>query len=118
MGDLFNTISSSSLEKIHVGLVLTKVLNLVRKHHIQLEGKALCLLSYPVGNYATLVVGTVILEGIGKQLDPTVNLLEEAKPFLWKSELGKELVKESTKDLASSVWQKIKIIFTTTQRVQ
>jgi hypothetical protein len=38
MGELFDTISSSELNKIHVGLVLTKILNLVRKHHIQLEG--------------------------------------------------------------------------------
>lgn len=39
MGTLFDSISSAPLEKIHVGLILTKILNLVRKHHIQLEGK-------------------------------------------------------------------------------
>jgi predicted unusual protein kinase regulating ubiquinone biosynthesis (AarF/ABC1/UbiB family) len=55
-------------------------------------------------------VGTVILEGIGKQLDPSVNLLDEAKPFLFKSELGREIAKESAKNLAGSIFNKAKII--------
>lgn len=49
-------------------------------------------------------------QGIGKQLDPTVNLLEEAKPLLWHTDLGKELVQESTKELLETAWRKMKLV--------
>lgn len=55
-------------------------------------------------------MGTAILEGIGKQLDPNVNLLEEAKPFLWKSELGREIAQETATELVGTLWKKAKLI--------
>jgi len=34
------------------------------------------------GNLATLCVGSAVLEGIGHQLDPELNLVAEALPYL------------------------------------
>ena len=64
------------------------VLNLVRQYRVQIEG-----------NFATLCVGTAVLEGIGRQLDPDLNLLGEAVPYFEQSplkETQKEVLKESS----------------------
>jgi predicted unusual protein kinase regulating ubiquinone biosynthesis (AarF/ABC1/UbiB family) len=37
------------------------------------------------GSFATLLVGTIVLDGIGRQLDPELSLLEASIPFLFKN---------------------------------
>ena len=41
------------------------MIGLARDYKVKLEG-----------NFSTLVVGTVLLEGLGRQLDPQINLLQ------------------------------------------
>eukprot|EP01132_Coremiostelium_polycephalum_P004824 gene4824-6012_t len=72
VGELFNKIQSSKISEIHVGQVMNEVLNLVREYHVKIES-----------NFATLVMGTIILEGLGKQLDPSLSLFKAAIPFLF-----------------------------------
>lgn len=35
-------------------------------------------------NFASIVVAIMVLEGLGRSLDPTLDILEAAKPFLLK----------------------------------
>ncbi|EFA76010.1 putative protein serine/threonine kinase [Heterostelium album PN500] len=72
MGEIFNKVQNSKLSEIHVGHLMSQILSLVREYHVKLES-----------NFATLVMGTIVLEGLGKQLDPNISLLKAAIPFLF-----------------------------------
>lgn len=74
MDVLFSEIRKQSLSQINVGLFLSKILTLVRTYRVQIES-----------NFATLVVGTVLLEGVGRQLDPELNILDVSVPYLFLS---------------------------------
>jgi len=73
MGKLFEDIQSKKLSEVKVGELMNTVLYLVRTYHVKVES-----------NFTTLVMGTVVLEGLGKQLDPNLNLLKAAAPFFAK----------------------------------
>ncbi|KAM9962556.1 hypothetical protein ACTFIR_005465 [Dictyostelium discoideum] len=76
MGTLFNQVQNSKLSEVHVGQFMSEILGLVREYHVKIES-----------NFATLVMGTIVLEGLGKQLDPSLGLLKAAIPFLLKSQV-------------------------------
>jgi predicted unusual protein kinase regulating ubiquinone biosynthesis (AarF/ABC1/UbiB family) len=46
-------------------------LDLVRHYHVQLET-----------NFTNLMVGLTVLEGLGRQLDPDIDIFHIASPFL------------------------------------
>jgi aarF domain-containing kinase len=71
MGRLFREVKDKQLSEIHVGEFMSQVLSLMRRYHVKIEG-----------NFSTLVLGTILLEGIGKQLDPDLNILESSKKFI------------------------------------
>eukprot|EP01113_Clastostelium_recurvatum_P006691 TRINITY_DN13053_c0_g1_i2.p1 TRINITY_DN13053_c0_g1~~TRINITY_DN13053_c0_g1_i2.p1 ORF type:complete len:586 (-),score=99.46 TRINITY_DN13053_c0_g1_i2:614-2281(-) len=71
MGQLFAEVGAKKLSDVDVGALLGNILSLVRTYRIKIES-----------NFATLVMGTVVLEGLGRQLDPDLNLLTAAVPFL------------------------------------
>lgn len=75
MDVLFNEIRNQKISHIDIGLFLTNMLNVVRKYRVKIES-----------NFATLCVATVILEGIGRQLDPEINILDQSIPFLLYSD--------------------------------
>ena len=59
------------LSKIKVGEILATVFNMVRNHHIKIEG-----------DFANVGISIMLLEGIGRRLDPNMDLLNEALPVL------------------------------------
>ncbi|KAJ3046026.1 hypothetical protein HDV00_003775 [Rhizophlyctis rosea] len=59
------------LSKIKVGEILATVFNMVRNHHIKIEG-----------DFANVGISIMLLEGIGRRLDPNMDLLHEALPVL------------------------------------
>uniref|UniRef100_A0A8C0WP53 ABC1 atypical kinase-like domain-containing protein n=1 Tax=Castor canadensis TaxID=51338 RepID=A0A8C0WP53_CASCN len=65
-----NTIT---LEKIHVSSLLSSVFKLLMTHKVKLES-----------NFASIVFAIMVLEGLGRSLDPKLDILEVAKPFLLK----------------------------------
>ncbi|KYR01542.1 putative protein serine/threonine kinase [Tieghemostelium lacteum] len=71
LGHIFNAVQNSKISEVHIGHLMGDVLSLVREYHVKIES-----------NFATLVMGTIILEGLGKQLDPNLSLLKAAIPFL------------------------------------
>ncbi|XP_039716740.1 putative aarF domain-containing protein kinase 2 isoform X3 [Pteropus medius] len=65
-----NTIT---LEKLQVSSLLSNVFKLLMTHKVKLES-----------NFASIVFAIMVLEGLGRSLDPKLDILEAAKPFLLK----------------------------------
>ncbi|XP_063523974.1 uncharacterized aarF domain-containing protein kinase 2 isoform X3 [Pongo pygmaeus] len=63
-----NTIT---LEKLHVSSLLSSVFKLLMTHKVKLES-----------NFASIVFAIMVLEGLGRSLDPKLDILEAARPFL------------------------------------
>ncbi|XP_001375346.1 uncharacterized aarF domain-containing protein kinase 2 [Monodelphis domestica] len=66
-----NTIT---LEKLQVSNLLSSVFKLLMTHKVKLES-----------NFASIIFAIMVLEGLGRSLDPKLDILEAAKPFLIKS---------------------------------
>ncbi|XP_058153463.1 uncharacterized aarF domain-containing protein kinase 2 [Dasypus novemcinctus] len=62
-----------TLEKIQVSSLLSSVFKLLMTHKVKLES-----------NFASIVFAVMVLEGLGRSLDPKLDILEAAKPFLFK----------------------------------
>jgi aarF domain-containing kinase len=67
-----------SLAKIKISDILTDVLTAVRQHHVKMEG-----------DFVNTVISILLLEGIGRQLDPNMDLFKSALPIL--RQLGRQL---------------------------
>ncbi|CAG8467290.1 8907_t:CDS:2 [Diversispora eburnea] len=83
------------LGKIRISDILTTVLTMVRNHHVKLEG-----------DFINVIISILLLEGIGRQLDPQMDLLSSALPILRKlgtKEGGKGL-RKGIKDPDGGVW--------------
>ncbi|KAF8167662.1 hypothetical protein B0H34DRAFT_644992 [Crassisporium funariophilum] len=80
-----------SLGQIKISDLLTEVLKNVRVHHVKMEG-----------DFINTVISILLLEGIGRQLDPGLDLFASALPIL--RQLGGQMAtRESmTKNLPSS----------------
>ncbi|KAF2761306.1 ABC1-domain-containing protein [Pseudovirgaria hyperparasitica] len=60
-----------ALGKIKIGDILNEVLSMVRGHHVRLEG-----------DFVNVVLSILLLEGIGRNLDPNLDLFAGALPIL------------------------------------
>lgn len=60
-----------SLGQIKISDILTDVLKAVRNHHVKLEG-----------DFVNTVISALLLEGIGRRLDPSLDLFKSALPIL------------------------------------
>ncbi|KZT30839.1 ABC1-domain-containing protein [Neolentinus lepideus HHB14362 ss-1] len=67
-----------SLGSIKISDILTEVLRAVREHHVRMEG-----------DFVNTVISILLLEGIGRQLDPDLDLFKSALPIL--RQLGKQM---------------------------
>lgn len=83
MGALLLDARSRPIQEIEVAAILSRILALVRKHRIKIESA-----------FTAVNVGIMVLEGVGRQLDPTLDLVREATPFLFTAmaELARERV--------------------------
>jgi aarF domain-containing kinase len=78
-----------SLGQIKISDILTEVLKAVRTHHVKMEG-----------DFINTVISILLLEGIGRQLDPDLDLFKSALPIL--RQLGRQMsVQESMTQLPS-----------------
>jgi aarF domain-containing kinase len=79
-----------SLGHIKISDILSDVLKAVRQHHVKMEA-----------DFINTVISTLLLEGIGRQLDPELDLFKSALPIL--RQLGRQMTSEqsleSMKDL-------------------
>ena len=60
-----------ALGNIKIGDVLQEVLGMVRQHHVRMEG-----------DFVNVVISILLLEGIGRSLDPNLDLFKSALPIL------------------------------------
>ncbi|KAK5169926.1 uncharacterized protein LTR77_005904 [Saxophila tyrrhenica] len=60
-----------ALGNIKIGDILNEVLDMVRGHHVRLEG-----------DFVNVVLSILLLEGIGRSLDPNLDLFSGALPIL------------------------------------
>ena len=60
-----------ALGNIKIGDVLNEVLSMVRGHHVRMEG-----------DFVNVVISILLLEGIGRTLDPNLDLFRSALPIL------------------------------------
>ena len=65
---------SLTLSDVRVAELLLAVLALCYEHRVRLESR-----------FTTVVIAIAIVEGIGRQLDPDLDLLREAAPFAFKA---------------------------------
>ncbi|EIW73193.1 hypothetical protein TREMEDRAFT_67258 [Tremella mesenterica DSM 1558] len=87
-----------SLSRIKISDILTDVLKAIRQHHVKLEG-----------DFVNTVISILLLEGIGRQLDPDMDLFKSALPIL--RQLGRQM---GTRDVIAStpkgnIWAMIKL---------
>ncbi len=83
-----------TLGQIKISDILTEVLKAVRDHHVKMEG-----------DFVNTVISVMLLEGIGRQLDPGLDLFKSALPIL--RQLGRQMATnesamDSVKHLPSS----------------
>ncbi|XP_046558691.1 uncharacterized aarF domain-containing protein kinase 2-like [Haliotis rubra] len=60
-----------SLSQIHVAELLSEVFRILRIHRMKLES-----------NFANVILAIAVLEGLGRSLDPHLDILEKARPIL------------------------------------
>ncbi|KAI1823526.1 ABC1 family protein [Xylaria intraflava] len=60
-----------ALGNVKIGDILQQVLDMVRAHHVRLEG-----------DFVNVVISILLLEGIGRSLDPDLDLLSRSLPIL------------------------------------
>lgn len=60
-----------ALGNVKIGDILQQVLGMVRSHHVRLEG-----------DFVNIVISILLLEGIGRSLDPSTDLLSASLPIL------------------------------------
>jgi aarF domain-containing kinase len=65
-----------TLGKIGVGELLQRVLVLCYHHRVKLES-----------NFSSVVIAMGVLEGLGRRLDPDINLLKLAAPYVLSAAL-------------------------------
>lgn len=73
-----------ALGNVKIGDILQQVLCMVRNHHVRLEG-----------DFVNVVISILLLEGIGRNLDPNVDLLSSSLPILRQlsAQSGAEMAK-------------------------
>ncbi|ROV92085.1 hypothetical protein VSDG_07517 [Cytospora chrysosperma] len=73
-----------ALGNVKIGDILQEVLSMVRSHHVRLEG-----------DFVNVVISILLLEGIGRNLDPETDLLSSSLPILRQlsAQQGKEMAK-------------------------
>jgi aarF domain-containing kinase len=60
-----------ALGNIKIGDVLSEVLSMVRRHHVRLEG-----------DFVNVVISILLLEGIGRSMDPNLDLFKRQEPTI------------------------------------
>ncbi|KIM24111.1 hypothetical protein M408DRAFT_332002 [Serendipita vermifera MAFF 305830] len=67
-----------TLGQIRISDVLSDVLKFVREHHVKMQG-----------DFVNTIISVLLLEGIGRQLDPDMDLFKSALPIL--RQLGRQV---------------------------
>ena len=64
------------LNDIDIGFLLKAIMILCYKHSVKLDS-----------NFASIMVAIIVIEGLGRRLDPTLNILQFAAPFILRAKM-------------------------------
>ncbi|MCA9579836.1 MAG: AarF/ABC1/UbiB kinase family protein, partial [Myxococcales bacterium] len=67
----FDRFDGKVLGEVEVSEIVAGMMNILRRHHVQVD---------PV--FTVVNLGVVVAEGLGKQLDPDIDLVQMAMPYL------------------------------------
>ncbi|CCH59268.1 hypothetical protein TBLA_0B04310 [Henningerozyma blattae CBS 6284] len=90
-----------TLGTVSIGDLLQQMLNMVRHHHVRLEG-----------DFVSIVVAILLLEGIGRQLDPDMDLFSSSLPILREYALRKEsntLIQDASRLSMLKIWMGLEL---------
>ncbi|KAK9324346.1 ABC1 family-domain-containing protein [Lipomyces orientalis] len=84
-----------ALGNIKISDVLNEVLTMVRKHHVRMEG-----------DFVNVVISVLLLEGIGRQLDPNLDIFSSALPILRRlgAQSSPQMLKDHSLQPMLKVW--------------
>ncbi|KAK6464245.1 putative ABC1 family protein, mitochondrial precursor [Scheffersomyces coipomensis] len=90
-----------TLGNISIGDLLDQVLNMVRNHHVRMEG-----------DFITVIVAILLLEGLGRQLDPELDLFASSLPVLRQlgvSKEGRDILRNENASSMVKVWLALEV---------
>ncbi|KAF7580914.1 ABC1 family protein [Clavispora lusitaniae] len=90
-----------TLGNVSIGDLLDQVLGMVRTHHVRMEG-----------DFITVIVAILLLEGIGRQLDPELDLFASSLPVLRKlgaSKEGRDILRDEDSLNMIKVWLALEV---------
>jgi aarF domain-containing kinase len=87
-----------SLARIRIADVLTDMLRFVRQHHVKMEA-----------SFVNTVISCLLLEGIGRQLDPSLDLFKSSLPIL--RQLGRQLTAKDAIEHRADIGSMLKVIW-------
>ncbi|KAG5418696.1 hypothetical protein I9W82_003414 [Candida metapsilosis] len=90
-----------TLGTVSIGDLLDQVLSMVRNHHVRMEG-----------DFVSVVVAILLLEGIGRQLDPKLDLFQSSLPVLRKlgvSKEGREILRDENSLSMMKIWLALEV---------
>ncbi|CAF0756349.1 unnamed protein product [Didymodactylos carnosus] len=73
MSKLIEQVLNTPLKQLEVGIILKTVLDLGKQYQVKMDS-----------NFTTIALGTIIIEGMGRQLDPDFDFVAAARPYLQK----------------------------------
>ncbi|CAG8220491.1 unnamed protein product [Penicillium salamii] len=82
-----------ALGSVKIGDILSEVLTMVRGHHVRFEG-----------DFVNVVISCLLLEGIGRSLDPDLDLFKSALPILRQLGSGSTFVQSVQSGDYSMLW--------------
>lgn len=76
MAEVVEMMHREGIEKVGVGAMMQRVFALCYKHQVKLESR-----------YASFIISVSIMEGLVRQLDPDINILQKATPYIIRAAL-------------------------------
>lgn len=80
MANVVEMMHREGIEKVGVGAMMQRVFSLCYKHQVKLESR-----------YASFIISVSIMEGLVRQLDPEINILKKATPYIVRAALKNTL---------------------------
>lgn len=83
MNDLVKQVPEMNLKQTDIGQLLQKCLNIVRQHRVKIES-----------DFASLVMSLIVVEGVGRKLEPQMSIVKESIPVLLKNSNARKILWE------------------------
>jgi len=72
--DFFDTLHGKTIQDVEIGVVVTGAMGILRRHRIQVD---------PV--FTVVKIALLVAEGLGKQLDPDLDMMKLSAPYIMKA---------------------------------